>query len=527
MRLPTGRFPRALRAELHRRAAAWIESLGRPDDYAELLAHHYLSALEFAQAAGQDAAALAEPARVALREAGDRASALNAFGPAARFYRAALNLWPADDPERFEVMLGLGRAEQQTAGPASPADVQANLEDAYDGLLAAGRTERAAEALLVLADVRWSHGETDVARGLLDRAAGLVAGMPSSPAKAFALGQVARYAMLDSRPDEALRYAEEALEMAAALDLEEIRADVLGTIGAARSNKGELGTDRFQEEAIEILERRGSVQVLRAYNNVLHTLIEYGELERAEGVDERAVARARRFGYIEWLRWIREKHGQLAYLAGRWDELAALAESELSTMEAGGAHYLQGSWHSIRGLIRLARGEREGVRVDAEAQLEYGRRIGEPQMFQPILAQSLHTFVELGDTDRAGGLMTEILASLAERMGMRSFYWLEFAIGALELGRGAELLEATGAWTANVWVEAARAFVQEDFSLAAEIYARIGALPPEAMARQRLAGQHFAAGARAEGEEQLQRARAFWRSVGATAYLDDMLEVAS
>ena len=47
-------IPRAERAEKHRRAAAWIESLGRPDDHAELRAHHYVSALEALPAASDD-----------------------------------------------------------------------------------------------------------------------------------------------------------------------------------------------------------------------------------------------------------------------------------------------------------------------------------------------------------------------------------------------------------------------------------------------------------------------------------------
>nr|MBA3383196.1 AAA family ATPase [Actinomycetota bacterium] len=36
-----GAIPRATRAERHRRAAEWIEALGRPEDHADLLAHHY------------------------------------------------------------------------------------------------------------------------------------------------------------------------------------------------------------------------------------------------------------------------------------------------------------------------------------------------------------------------------------------------------------------------------------------------------------------------------------------------------
>ena len=75
-----GQVPRALRAEKHRLAAEWIEALSADrEDRAEMLAHHYLSALEFARAAGQEVESIAERARVALREAGDRAYTLSAF----------------------------------------------------------------------------------------------------------------------------------------------------------------------------------------------------------------------------------------------------------------------------------------------------------------------------------------------------------------------------------------------------------------------------------------------------------------
>ena len=40
-----GQIPRNDRAEQHQRAAEWIESLGRLEDHAEMLAHHYLGGL--------------------------------------------------------------------------------------------------------------------------------------------------------------------------------------------------------------------------------------------------------------------------------------------------------------------------------------------------------------------------------------------------------------------------------------------------------------------------------------------------
>ena len=47
-----------------------------------MLAHHYVTALELTRAAGGDPSALERPARLALREAGNRAYALSALDAA-------------------------------------------------------------------------------------------------------------------------------------------------------------------------------------------------------------------------------------------------------------------------------------------------------------------------------------------------------------------------------------------------------------------------------------------------------------
>jgi DNA-binding SARP family transcriptional activator len=72
-----GGLTRAARKERHRGTAEWIESLGRTDDLAELLAHHYSVALEYARAAGEDVAAGAERVLSALERAGLRAIRLS------------------------------------------------------------------------------------------------------------------------------------------------------------------------------------------------------------------------------------------------------------------------------------------------------------------------------------------------------------------------------------------------------------------------------------------------------------------
>src|SRR4029453_3194115 len=94
-----GQIPRADRAEKHALAAEWIEGIGRSEDRAEMLAHHYLAALELSRAAGRDISLLAARSHPALRDAGDRAFGLYAFGAAARFYSEALATAEEADPD--------------------------------------------------------------------------------------------------------------------------------------------------------------------------------------------------------------------------------------------------------------------------------------------------------------------------------------------------------------------------------------------------------------------------------------------
>ena len=68
--------------------------MGRPDDHAELLGHHYQQALALARSPDRDLGPVVPEARAALARAGDRAHVLYAFAAAERFYSDALALWP-------------------------------------------------------------------------------------------------------------------------------------------------------------------------------------------------------------------------------------------------------------------------------------------------------------------------------------------------------------------------------------------------------------------------------------------------
>ena len=106
----TGRF----RAPTVRRSTCAPPSgssrLGRAEDHAEMVAHHYSNAIKLARAAGGADDGLATRTRAALREAGVRAASLNAPAQAERYFAEALELAP-EDGERLQLLFKLGEAK--------------------------------------------------------------------------------------------------------------------------------------------------------------------------------------------------------------------------------------------------------------------------------------------------------------------------------------------------------------------------------------------------------------------------------
>lgn len=156
-----GQIPRVARAGKHVEAAGWIESLGRPEDHAEMLAHHYLSALDLDRAANQDTADLAPRARPALQRAGDRAFALNALTAAAGYYRAALTLWPQDARKQRANLLRLLGTVLYEAGDLEQAE--AALTEGAEVSAAADLPAVQARIRVHLAEIHTLHGGPDAA----------------------------------------------------------------------------------------------------------------------------------------------------------------------------------------------------------------------------------------------------------------------------------------------------------------------------------------------------------------------------
>jgi class 3 adenylate cyclase len=514
-----GQIPRAARANKHERAAAWIESLGRPEDQAEMLAHHYLQALELADAAGIEASALAGSARQALRDAGDRAASLFALEAAERFYEAALRLWPKDDPERAQLLF-----RRATPVPMIDPGEPDRLTEARDALLTAGDPAKAGEAEMLLGQRFWFQGRRDLADEHARRAAELLAGTPSSRSSAWVLARRATLASLGGDEEVAIELASQSLAQAEELGWDDGVVSALSPLGVSRVGLGDRSGIGDLERSIEIATASGALGSLsRGYNNLAVAQVFLGELEAAFDSRLKAARVAEQIGSAFELRWYQGVMTEEPYRRGDWDEALRRIDEFLAPVEAGSPHYVAYQAYAIRAEIRVGRGEQAGAIRDVEKALELGRIAADVQALFYALVTGANVFSLASERGRALTLTRELLEPLSRGVGMQFavINLATFASTALRLDLGEELVDALAGHPATLWTDAARAYVGGDFADAAEILQRIGSRPDEAEARVRAAEQLVARGHRPEWDEQLRLAIELYRSMGATRYINE------
>jgi class 3 adenylate cyclase/tetratricopeptide (TPR) repeat protein len=490
-----GQMPRARRADKHRLAAAWVEALGRPDDHAELIAHHCVMSLETGTRSPDDVAR----AHSALVRAGKRALTLNAYGSAVRHFKRALELGSEPD---VDLLLAYGRARYY-----AEAGGEEELSTARDMLLERGDRGRAAEAQTMLVWLAWYAGHGDDAFARVQRALDLAEGLSAGRSKAEALTSAARFYAVADRPHDALPVARDALAMSEAIGSTDLAAVCLTYIGTSRAALGELGAMDDLTRAVEVARTANAPEeVMRALVNKAALRIGLGEL--ANGFELQAEARevARRHGLTRGRLWLERELAAECFLTGRWDEAVRIVDRCLD--RGGEPHYLDGFCAIARGQIRLARGDLAGALADAERALERAHEAKDAQVLYPSLAFSAEVLVRSGEPARANELVEELLVSLTgEELLTTGIAWPRLARIAGHLGLEQVLLQAVGrVRTRTRWIDAAELQLSGRPEAAAELYAAIGSRPDEAYA-------WVAAGER-------KRALAFFDEVGAAAEAD-------
>ncbi len=510
-----GQIPRAGRAERHERAAEWIDQLGRPEDHAEMLAHHYLEAIRLRRASGQEAGPLLlERARLAARDAGDRALGLGAFPSAAHLYEAALELWPPDDDQRPGLLLAYAGSRVDDVSLD-----ESLLEEAASGLFQAGNREAAAQAQSLLGGIWLNRGDRKKALEHLETAFGLVEDRGPSPEKAYVLQELSRISMMGSDFDRAIEFGSESLRLAEELGLDAIRSRNLNTIGVAKIHTGDRRGLGDLEQAVAIAAAAHSHEEASAAANLTWMTAMLGDLRRAGELHERSRTIADRLGLDSFIHWQRAEHAFHCHWEGRWDEAFATADEFIHDIEAGQAHYMESACRYIRATIQLARGNAEIALADARLATESARGARDPQTLSPALALEAGTSLAVGDRERANALADELLDVWRSGGVGPGHEAVEGVWAFSELGRGGDFAEALARARAQTpWHEAARLVVAGDLAGAADRYAEIGSVPDEAYARLRAAGEFVRSGRRGEADRQLRPALPVFAKLGATGW---------
>jgi class 3 adenylate cyclase/tetratricopeptide (TPR) repeat protein len=510
-----GQIPRVERADKHLVAAEWIESLGRPDDHAEMLAHHYISALELATAGGAETAPFVGRARAAFRVAGDRAAALHAHPSAVRFYERALDLWPEEDAELPELLFSFARAL------ANAGDERADetLERACVALIWAGAPARGAELCALRAEIEWHRGQRQRSREQLERARQLVAREGPSASKARVLAQASRHFMLAASTDAAISIGREALAMAESLGLDDVRVDALNNIGSARHFGGDPGGVADLEQSIEIAKAADLPELGRAYNNLAVVLEELGHVQRSRELRRQAVLTSERFGKHRVARFSAAVLIFDDFHAGNWDAFMAKARAFLDESEQLGGSYQDAYFLSSFARIAAARGEDASALAYVEQALALASEAGDPQVVAPLNAEAAFVEVELGRLDAARGHASAFFEAVSDSPTAFTVA-AALAFVARELGIEPDvraLLETAPA--ENRWATLIRALLDRDFVTAAGVFRQVELLLHEAYARLRAAEEFRSVGRHAEADAQLIHALKFFRSVGASKYV--------
>src|SRR3954471_7124393 len=481
-----GQIPRGERAAKHRRVAEWIEGLGRPDDQAELLAHHYKQALDLSRAAGaDDDPQLVRRASESLRAAGERAMSLSAFEAAAAFLDDALELTPTGAPSRPGLLLLRARTLMVTGGARPEL-----LTEAIEGFRANGDAEGVAAASSVAARLAWFAGDRAECDRFIAEALEAVADHPRSTARAEALAHKSGFLVLGGHYEDSISVGEEALPLVEALDMKDQLARLPIVVGTARCCRGDTAGLAEIEAGIAIAEADGNVDmVVAGHDNLSSELHFLGRLDDARRIWQSGFELSKRYGLGRSLRSAEAVRAGWEYVDGRWPDAACISDELIAAAEAGRADYTDAMMYALRAWICLARGDEAGADRDSSqaAALARASDLQAQAAGYPIRAA---VAIALGRRDEADELGDALLATGSTIVpGFCSPFptLADLAWVFVDLDRAdefvARIVDATP--IEGGWREAARAIASGEPARAAETIAALGHPAAAAYARYR------------------------------------------
>ena len=333
----------------HLAAARYFEQLGS-DELASVLAGHYLSAHANAPA-GAEADALAAQARIALKGAGDRASALGANDQAGRFFEQAIVI--ANDAAELAMLHE--RAGGAKSRAAKLDEAEAHLRQAVEMHIGRGDRQAAARATASLGETMLDARRNTAARAMHEEALVDYADLAPSESLIKIKVNLSRALIQLELNVEAIRVADDVLDAAEHANLPFFIGQGFITKGAALASLGRQREGIALIRAAEKLARdEGLDELLGAALTIASAHLGESDPMGASASAFEALEVARRMGRRDREMMAINNFGYNAFLTGDWDR----ALNELDAALGGDLEGPQRIWLSSNSMIiHACRGE--------------------------------------------------------------------------------------------------------------------------------------------------------------------------
>ena len=381
-----GQLPRRARIHKHRAVAEWMERVAgeRVSDHAELLTHHYLTALELAKAAraADEIARLRDPARRALVLAGDRAMDLDVTR-ADSHYQRALELHSPDDPELAMV---LARTARTAAQLGRSQEAERHYQEAISRFRTQGDALQAGDALSGLADVLVHRGLPTDARQTLKAAIQLLEREVPGPELASVYVQMALLSVISGQPDHALDWVGKIMALVDHLGADDIRQKALQMRGLARFDVGDLGGLDDLREAVELGLRLGfGRDTVRACINLSDLLSRQEGPAATLEVNQLGRRVCQERGITDLALLCNLEIAECLANLGHWDRALRAMDELLGHVEAKGGHYLAACTQAAKAFMLVWRGDLAQATLLVDEFLPRASRIGDLQVLARVV----------------------------------------------------------------------------------------------------------------------------------------------
>jgi DNA-binding CsgD family transcriptional regulator len=359
-----------------------------------------------------------------------------------------------------------------------------------------------ASSLLLLARGCWKSGKTGLADTHVADAIALLETLPESRDLAMAYSVRSQLAMTGHYTEEALRYGQRALELAALFDDHEVRTHALNNVGSALLNASdESGIKQLELSLAVALQHNLQEHAGRAYANLVSVLVRHHRTELAKHYISCGAEYADVHDLQDAVVYIRAYAAQFELDRGRWDKAVQMAAELAERPSLAIAPRIPTL--VVLASVRARRGD-PGVDPLLDEALQLALPTAELQRIGPVAAIRAEVAWYRGEFERAA---EEAAVGLQAAAGRRDpwltgqiAYWAHRAAPQMELpGDLAEpyALMIKGDWEAAAAAWSALALPYERALALADgpeealresltVLEQLGAGPLQAIVRQRL-----------------------------------------